>query len=52
MQAAGADVKACVACANSYGVSDKLRRLGIEVKAMGKPLTDLLQDDGWEVITF
>ena len=52
MQDAGVDVKACVSCANSYGVSEKLRGLGIEVKGMGKPLTDLLQDDGWKVITF
>ncbi|MBI9018344.1 MAG: DsrE family protein [Phycisphaerae bacterium] len=44
-------VQACVACANSYGVSDKLRSLGIEVKPMGVPLSNLIKDD-WKVITF
>jgi hypothetical protein len=48
----GVDVQACVACADSYGVSDDLRAMGIEVKPMGKPLSDLLQSDEWEVISF
>ena len=47
----GVKVQACVACANSYGVSADLRKLGIEVKGMGKPLSDLLQSD-WKVLTF
>lgn len=47
----GVDVKACVVCADSYGVSDRLREMGIEVKAMGEPLSDLLKSD-WEVLTF
>jgi len=47
----GVDVDACIACANSYGVSDTLRELGIEVKAMGRPLTLMLQGD-CEVLTF
>jgi hypothetical protein len=51
MMADGVDVKACVVCADSYGVSNRLREFGIEVKPMGKPLTDLLQSD-WKVITF
>ena len=51
MIADGVVVQACVACADSYGVSDDLRALGIEVKPMGKPLSDLLQSD-WKVITF
>jgi hypothetical protein len=47
----GTKVQACVVCADSYGVSDRLRELGIEVKAMGKPLSDYLQS-GWKVLTF
>ena len=49
--ASGVKVQVCVACANSYGVSDRLGGMGIEVKAMGKPLTDLIQS-GWKVLTF
>ncbi len=52
LKAAGADVKACVVCADSYGVTETLRSLGLEVKAMGRPLTELLQDDDWQVLTF
>jgi hypothetical protein len=48
----GVVVQACVACADSYGVSDDLRAMGIEVKPMGKPLSDLLQSDDWKVISF
>jgi len=47
----GIDVKACIACADSYGVTPDLRELGIEVKPMGLPLTQMLKDD-WEVLTF
>ena len=47
----GVIVQACVACADSYGVSQNLRDLGIEVKGMGKPLTEMLKSD-WKVITF
>jgi hypothetical protein len=47
----GVVVQACVVCADSYGVSDTLRSLGIEVKAMGKPLTDILKSD-YKVLTF
>ncbi len=47
----GVVVQACVVCADSYGVADTLRALGIEVKAMGKPLTDILKSDH-KVLTF
>jgi len=47
----GVILQACVQCADRYGVSDALRGLGIEVKGMGKPLTDLLQSD-CKVLTF
>lgn len=47
----GLKVEACVACADSYGVSEKLRELGIDVKGMGVPLSNYLKE-GWKVITF
>ena len=47
----GVQVQACVACADSYGVSDRLREMNIEVKAMEPPLTEMLKK-GWKVLTF
>ncbi len=47
----GVEVQACIACANSYGVSQRIRDMGIEVKGMGPPLTQMLQSD-WKVLTF
>ena len=51
MMKSGIKFQACVACASMYGVVDDLRAQGIEVKGMGAPLTRLLQDDGWDVMT-
>ena len=51
MQENGVVVKACLACADLYGVTDKLRELGIEVKYMGQPLSEMLKSD-WKVLTF
>ena len=51
MMAEGVKVQACMACANSYGVAKDLRDLGIDVKGMGKPLSDLLQSE-WKMLTF
>ncbi|MBW8017649.1 MAG: DsrE family protein [Planctomycetes bacterium] len=47
----GVIVKACKACSDSYGVSDELASLGIEVKYMGAPLSEMLKS-GWKVLTF
>jgi hypothetical protein len=47
----GVKIQACQACSDSYGVSNQLRSLGIDVKYMGKPLTDLLKS-GWKVLTY
>ena len=52
MAADGVTVQACVVCAESYGVTDDLRSMGIEVKPMGAPLTRLLKASEWEVLTF
>jgi len=51
MQSVGVVTEACVACARRYGVDDRLRDLGIDVKGMGKPLSDRLKAD-WKVLTF
>lgn len=40
---AGVDVVACVACAEMFGATKTLEDLGIEVKPMGQPLTQLLK---------
>lgn len=40
----GVKVEACIACANMYGVTQTLENLGIEVKGMGQPLTQLLKE--------
>ncbi len=51
MMADGVHVQACVVCADSYGVTEQLRALGIEVTPMGEPLTALLKH-GWKILTF
>lgn len=51
MQKDGVVIEACVACANAYGVVEDLKRLGYDVKGMGKPLTDYLKS-GAKVVTF
>jgi hypothetical protein len=51
MQDDGVRVQACRACADSYGVTEQLKKLGIDVRYMGKPLTDILKQ-GWKVLTF
>ena len=52
MQEVGVVFKACKACADSYGISNKLQALGIEVKYMGVDLTEFIAADDWDVITF
>ena len=42
---------ACKACADSYGVSESLAGMGVEVKDMGQPLTEMLKGD-WKDLTF
>lgn len=40
---AGVKVEACIACATMFGVVKNLEDLGVDVKGMGNPLTDLLK---------
>jgi len=51
LKEAGVELLACKACADSYGVSDQLSKLGIEVRYTGKDLADM-QKTGWHVLTF
>ncbi|MBS2213263.1 DsrE family protein [Carboxylicivirga mesophila] len=51
MQNNGVVVEACVNCADMYGISDELRALGVEVKGMGKPLTERLKAN-WKQLNF
>lgn len=52
MRDAGVVLRACKACSDSYGVSDKLQELGVEVKYMGVELTELIASTDWHTITF
>jgi hypothetical protein len=51
MKQAGVELLACRACADRYGVSERLESLGLEVIYMGQPLTHYLQS-GLTVLTF
>jgi hypothetical protein len=51
MKEAGIKLQACKKCSDLYGVTDDLKRLGIEVKYLGKTLTNYLRDDNYRVIT-
>jgi len=51
MQKDGVVIEACIACANAYGITDELKKLGFDVKGMGKPLTEYLKS-GAKVLTF
>lgn len=47
----GVVIEVCIVCANMYGIADDLKKLGYDVKAMGKPLTGYLKS-GAKVLTF
>jgi hypothetical protein len=51
MSEVGVVVEACKACSDMYDVSETLTGLGVDVKYMGRVLTDMLQGD-WEVMTY
>ncbi len=50
MQKIGIKVEACTACAQMYGVNQKLIDMGIEVKGMGLPLSNYLKE-GWQTLS-
>jgi hypothetical protein len=39
----GVKIEACKECCDNFGVTDKLIKLGIDVRYMGKPLTDYIK---------
>lgn len=47
----GVKVYACERCVERYGIKKELESLGIEIKLMGEPLTQYLQDESYRVIT-
>ena len=51
MKQEGIVLEACKACADQYGVSEKLKSLGVDVKYMGKPLTEYIKGKEY-VVTF
>ena len=51
MKDEGVELTACKACADSYGVSEKLEGIGVKVFYAGKDLTAMLKSD-WVTITF
>lgn len=51
MIADGVIVEACRSCSNSFGVTEELKELGIDVKGMGVPLTEYLKK-GYHVLTY
>jgi hypothetical protein len=52
MQTDGVVLEACIACAKKLGVVEQLEALNIDVKGMGRPLTDALKDLDTQVLTF
>ena len=48
--AAGVEILACRACADRYGVAERLGALGVDVRYTGQYLTDCLRD-GWKVVS-
>lgn len=51
MEEEGVILEACKACSDMYSVSDKLTAMGIDVKYMGKPVSEMLKS-GWTSMTF
>lgn len=51
LKTAGVELQACKACADLYGVADKLKSLGIEVLYIGGAFTEMLKT-GWTCLTF
>jgi hypothetical protein len=48
---AGVRLRACKRCADAYGVSENLEKLGVVVEYMGQPLTEFLKNDNCRTVT-
>jgi len=46
----GVTIEACKACADNFGVTEKLTKLGINVRYMGEPLTAYIKS-GEKILT-
>ncbi|MEJ2249980.1 MAG: DsrE family protein [Candidatus Lokiarchaeota archaeon] len=51
MKENGIILEACKACADKYGVSESLEKIGVDVRYMGTPLTDYIKESR-KVLTF
>lgn len=51
MKKLGVELYACKWCSDSYGASELLEKLGVNVIYYGKPLTKLIKE-GWPILTF
>ncbi|RLA73538.1 MAG: DsrE family protein [Epsilonproteobacteria bacterium] len=51
VQETGVKTSVCVVCSDDYGVTEKLKELGVEAIHTGEFLTDALQSD-YKVVTF
>lgn len=51
MMADGIRVEACVVCARNLKSDKALADLGVDIRPMGKPLSEYLKDD-WKVLTY
>ncbi len=51
MQESGVSMSACIVCTDDYGVTQKLKELGIATIHTGEMLTECLKDDSWAVQT-
>lgn len=47
----GVEVWACRACADNYGLAAELEAMGVSVRYMGEPVTQMLRA-GWRQLTF
>lgn len=50
LRSAGVELIACKACADRYGVSGKLEKLGVEVFYVGASLTEYIKE-GWATLS-
>ena len=48
----GVKLEACIWCTNQYGVTEDLKKMGVDVRGMGVSLTEYIKDSGKEVVTF
>lgn len=50
MISSGVTVEACESCCDTYAIKERLRRMGIKVRMLGKPFTEYIKSDD-KVIT-